>query len=348
MSLFRKKAPKRASDPAAAIAAFWQWWASSAADIAAAFPAGRLPEYAGDVRRRVHAIDPGLAWEFGPGVNSQYQLTVTAEGDAGLRRVARRWLRAAPPADAVWSFHDMRQPSGLDAYLDIGDAKLALKDVRVAVTRRGFGLDVAVHHRLFARLPEQAQRQIAFLCLDAALGEEAVELWVDEITIATREPRDSRPLGDLRGLLEQVIAEAMPDGEMGWSLAHGDGPRGSLLVTCLNRLSSVQAPDWDQHVVVTVPFLDVIEAGWAGEGSFNALRAFEEHLSGIVRGSGHLVATETSGGVQTLHYYVDSTTPAAGQLEAATAGWDQGLVTVTTQLDPSWDGVRAYRNLSQS
>lgn len=346
MGLFSRRKPDSGSPPdaGAGIAAFWQWWTASAPEIAAAIPAGSLERYAEVVARRVREIDPGLAWEFGPGRTSEHQLTVTAEGDPGLRRVARRWLRAAPPADATWSFHDLRQPSTLNSVLQIGADELTLSDVRVAGTRRGSGLDVVVHHPLFARVPEQVRGQLTFLCLDTALGEEAVELWIGSIDHAVHEPAGSRPLADLPGMLGEVIAEAMPEGRMGWAMLRGSGPRGPVLVTCLNRLSPIQAPDHDEHVTVGVPFRDLTGEGWPGQGSLDALRSFEDHLGSIVYGSGQLVAVETSDGVRTLHFYVDSATPAAGQLQAAVAGWNQGRVTVNAHPDPAWDAVSAFRS----
>ena len=80
MGLFNRRRADTAerADARAGIEAFWQWWAVTAAEIADAVPAGRLDRYVDVVTRRVHAIDPGLAWEFGPGVHSEHQLTVTA------------------------------------------------------------------------------------------------------------------------------------------------------------------------------------------------------------------------------------------------------------------------------
>ncbi|MGC3994466.1 MAG: DUF695 domain-containing protein [Propionicimonas sp.] len=340
----RRSGSRSSADARAAVAEFWEWWSGAAFGIAAAIPAGTVERYVEVMTHHVHAIDPGLAWEFGPGTSSEHRLTVTAEGDPSLRRVARRWLRAAPPPDRTWSFHDMRQPSALDSVLRVGDAELMIGDVRVAATRRGSGLDVEVHHPLFARLPEQVQTQIAFLSLDTALGEEAVELWIGSIDRMSHEPSGSRPLADLPAKLAEVIADATVDGEMGWTLQRGNGPRGPVLVSRLNRLSPVQAPDHDEHVAVVVPFRDVTEDGWPGTGSLDALRDFEDHLGRILRGSGQLVAVETSGGVRTLHYYVDSTTPAAGQVKAAVVGWDQGVVTVKSQSDPAWKAVAAFRS----
>lgn len=346
MGLFHRRGSTsdQASDPRAAIADFWQWWAVAAAELADAIPMATVSRYVAVVTARVSAIDPGLTWEFAPGRTSRHQLTVTAEGDPALRRVARQWLRAAPPPDTVWSFHDMRQPGPLGFRLRIGGVDLNLNEVRVAGTRHGSGLDVIVHHPLFASIPQQVQAQIAFLSLDTALGEEAVELWIGGVGRATDEPLGSRPLAELPAMVAEVIADGMPDGAMGWTLLRGEGPRGPLLVSRLNRLSPVQAPQHDQHAAVTVPFSDQTAAGLPGPGSLDTLNAFENHLTAIVKGSGQLVAVETSAGVRTLHYYLDSGTPAAAQLEAATHGWQQGRVTVGASRDPAWEAVRAFRD----
>lgn len=325
------------------IEAFWRWWAANSDALAAAVPRGELPNYAQTISGLVHAIDTGLAWEFGPGTTSEHQLTVTAAGNAELRRVARRWLRAAPPADAIWAFNDLRQPSSLDVVLQMGPAELSLADVRVATRRRGAGLDVVTYHPLFAELPEEVRGQITFLCLDNALGEEAVDLWVEAIDHDVEEPPGSRPLADLPELVAEVIVEGMPGGEMGWTVLSGDGPEGPVLVSCLSRLSSVQAPDCDQHVGAMVEFADVTAEGFPGEGSFGALGAFEDQLVAAAGDRGRLVAVETAAGRRTLHFYVDSASEAAARLEAAAHGWQQGLVTVNTRLDPAWQVVSQFR-----
>ena len=52
---------------------------------------------------------------------------------------------------------------------------------------------------------------------------------------------------------------------------------------------------------------------------------------------------ESAAGVRVMHFYVDSTTPAAEQIRAATSGWDQGKVVVTVEDDPAWEGVSRFR-----
>lgn len=339
----RKEQPATAGHPEQAIAEFWVWWAASKDQIAAAIPGGGLAAWVDTVTHQVHAIHPGLSWEFGPGRRSQHRLIVTAEGNPDLRRLARRWRRAAPDPDATWEFTDMKQPGTLDARLQIAGADVALSEIQVASTRRGTGLDVVVHHPVYATLPEPARHQLSFIALDECLGEEAVELWVGTIDSSTELPPAARPLGELPAVLAEVIADGMPNGEMGWSVLGGELPAGQALVLCLNRLSSVQAPDFDQLVAIQVPYRDHTPEGLPGPGSLPALQAFEDHLVTRINGSGVLVAALSVAGVRTLHFYVDSTTPAAEQLRAATVGWDQGPIKIDTQLDPAWEAVAPFR-----
>lgn len=344
MGLFgRRPKPRTPDAQKAAISAFWTWWASNAQSIADSIPTGELERFVKPMSARVHAIDPGLAWEFGAGTSSRHQLTVTAEGDPRLRRTARQWLRQAPSSDQLWSFHDMRQASGLNTTLQLNDATLLLSEITVTAIPVGSGLNVTMHHPVFATLSEPMQAQISALALDAALGEEAVELWIGTIEYTPIATADAIPLGELSEVVSGVISEFMPQGEMAWALLRGTGPRGVVQVQCLTRLASVQSPDFDQHVAITVPFSDITDEGLAGVEALEELRAFSAHLDEIVGGSGRLVAEETSGGVRLLHYYVDSTTPAAEQLQVATRGWRHGAVELATSLDPAWHDVAAFR-----
>lgn len=342
MGLFSRRR-HQAADPESAITEFWRWWGEHEREIAEAIPAGRLPGHSDTMTAKVHAIDPGLAWEFGPGSGSAHQLTVTAGGDPALRRIARRWLRKAPDADAVWSFHDLRQPGPGDFTLEFPGAQLDAQDATFSASRSRTGLDVQLHHPLFAQMPGEARAQVTYLLLDNVLGEEIVELWIDEITPSAAPLADPRPLAEIHAAVAEVIEEHQTDGEMSWLQLRGTGADGPIMVTCLARLSSVLAPDHDQHVAVEIPFTDVTDEGWPESATLQALHDLEDHLRDIVGGSGQHVASEMSPGIRRMHFYVDSASPAAEQVRAAVGSWEQGAVSVTATHDPSWDGVRPFR-----
>ena len=337
----RSEQSGRGGDP---VADFWSWWrGSGAATLARAFDTGRVDGVAQLVEPRVRAIHPGLAWEFAPGALSRHALTVTADGDPALRRTARRWLQAAPDADTTWSFHDLRQPGTLDVTLDIGGVHVALDGTTVAAERHGTSLDVVVHHPAFPGLDEEGRLRVTFLALDAVLGEELVELWLGTVATSETPPPHSRPLGELPRLLAPVVADAMPEGEMGWALLHGTTEAGPAIAIARNRLAPVQAPLLSQVATVVVPFTDRTPAGLPEEPTLEALRALEDDLISAVGRHGMLLATETCGGTRWLHFAVDPDAECADVLRSGVAGWPQGQASVDTTDDPSWEAVAHLR-----
>ncbi|GAA1248073.1 DUF695 domain-containing protein [Oryzihumus leptocrescens] len=347
MGLFSRR--RATTDAGAAIGAFWQWWVAEGADAVAGAIADREPgRIVEALSARVDAVHDGLAWELGPGgQESQHVLVVTAAGDPALRPLARRWRLAAPPADAVWSYADMRQPTA-----DAGAVSLEIEGQHVDLARAtagarvvGAAVDVSVHHPAWADLEPQMRTQAAFLLLDTVLGEAAVETWLGEVSAAELEPLDAVPLTGLRSVvcsLEEQHLDA--DGEPTWAVLEGTGPTGRpVLAMTQVPLRAATAPHLDTHVAVVVPFTDTTEQGLPGAQSLPRLRSLEEHLIDRVGPSGRLVAHESHDGVRVLHLYVDGTTPAAEQVRAAVPGWDQGRVQVASQLDPAWAAVAHLR-----
>ncbi len=323
---------------------FWAWWrASGASTLAEAFDTGRVEGVVDLVGPRVHAIHPGLAWEFAPGAVSRHSLTVSAEGDPALRRIARRWLEAAPEADEVWSYHDLRRPGAVDGTLDVDGVHVDLGEVVVVAERHGTTLDVVLHHPLFPGLEEETRLRVTFLALDTALGEELVELWLGTVATSDERPPDGVPLAELPRLLAPVVADAMPDGEMGWALLHGTTASGPAIAIARNRLSSVQAPLLSQVATVVVPYTDRTPAGLPEEATLDALRSLEDDLIAAVGPHGMLLATETCDGTRWLHFAVDPDAPGADLLRSGVEPWPQGEATVDVTDDPAWETVAHLR-----
>jgi hypothetical protein len=338
---------KTAAAQAAAIDAFWAWWRDTgSAAFAAAIADGEPARMVDDISGHVHAIHPELAWETGPGILREHTLTVTAEGNPELRAVARRWLRAAP-VDPVWDFADARQPSpGLDGLaIGIEDHTIDVESVRVTARVEGFEADVVVYHPAFPALPAETRAQLAFILLDSALGEVAVETWIGAITPATVEPLDAFPLAGLTAVVRELATRSVSgDGEPTWLLLQGQAPDGSPVIASAQvPLKAVTAPELDTYVRVEVPYADRNEGGLPGPGSLAALRGLEEHVTARLEGSGRVLAHETHAGTRVLHVYVDGSTPAPDQVKAAVTAWDQGPVQVQTSPDPGWRKVAHLR-----
>ncbi|HCB06421.1 MAG TPA: DUF695 domain-containing protein [Nocardioides bacterium] len=270
-------------------------------------------------------------------------MVISPEGNPELRAVARRWLRAAPPPSAEWEYADARQPSSNldDLTLDVGGRTVALGEIIVQTQPAGSRLGVVMHHDVLSPLAEQDRQQIAFLALDNAVGEDVVETWLGTIEVSTEPPDQGVPLGKLADLVAaHRAAHLNEDGSPTWQLLQGDGPKGPLLALALVPLYPTIAAQHDNHVMVTVPYVDRTDHGFPSEPALEALRSFEDHLSNRLGGSGTLVASETSAGVRTLHYYVDSTSSGAEVVAGAVTGWPDGTVRVVTAHDPGWQAVR--------
>ena len=186
--------------------------------------------------------------------------------------------------------------------------------------------------------------QVAFLALDAALGEDDVEAWVGEITPSTEPPLDGFGLAALRGVVRDLRDDNTDDdGTPNWVIMEAHGVDGPVMALAQVPLSPTTAPTFDTHVAVLVPYTDLTEQGYPGPGSLGPLRALEEHLTERIEGSGRIVAHQSHRGMRVLHIYVDSTTPAVEQMRAAVEAWEQGRIRVQVTPDPGWHNVAHLR-----
>jgi hypothetical protein len=329
---------------AEAIAGFWRWWTTEGArHCAHLLDGGNAPALVPVIGPALERVHPDLAWEVGPG-RGGWRLVVTADGDPALRATARRWLRAAPAPDGQWEYADTRQPAA-DAEsgrLHIGGTDMAFADLRTGwrVDEDRLRVDVAVHHPEFATLDEARRREIAFLALDALLGEEAVELWVGEVTAVADEPIGASTLAPLRRAV-QDLATRHSGPEPTWQLLRAEDGRGQPLLALVRMpLTSAAAPHLDAHVRIELPY-EAAESGLPTPAALERLRALEDRLEALLRADGRVVAHETCGGLRTVHVYADRTTDAPGRTVAAVARYPGSRTTVDD--DPGWAAVRHLR-----
>lgn len=336
------------SEPAAAIERFWSWWsADGRGAVTSALADGEPARVLDLLAQAVDDIHPDLSWELAAGSASAHALVVSAEGDPALRALAARWLRAAPAADREWEFADARLPvadvNGVE--LDLDGHRVAFRDIRVGAHRTATHIDVALHHPVFRELEEDLRSQVAFLALDAALGERDVEAWVGSVTTSQEPPLEGFGLAGLRAAVRDLKDDnTAADGTPSWVALEGEDADGPVLAFAQVPLSPTTAPHLDTHVAVLVPYTDLTEQGFPGPGSLTALRALEDHLAERIGNSGRVVAHQSHRGMRVLHIYVDSTTPAVEQMRAAVEAWDQGRIRVQVTADPGWHNVAHLRS----
>ncbi len=343
MGFFRRKSTPSPTDT---IPQFWAWWTTEGAASCASAIAQDTPDrIADDLSGRVAAIHPELAWELTSGDVSEHQLVVTAEGNAEVRPVARRWLMAAPPADEVWSYDDHRGAAANPEEVVLqapGSPEVAFADIRLGARRHGARIDVTVHHPAFPDVDQHTQLQVAFLALDAALGENDTELWIGEIKPSPYEPMDAFGLSALRALVDNLRRQHVDaDGRPQWALLQGEGPGGPVVASARSPLHPLFGPLFTRHVAALVPYRDRTGTGLPGSAALEALRALEDDVESVLGIDGLLVAHESSAGSRLFHVYVDPETDASARVAAVLDRWTDGEVRVSvTDGDPGWDAVR--------
>jgi Family of unknown function (DUF695) len=342
--LFRRRRtpPPPAAD---AVPGFWRWWTTEGArHCAHLLDSGNTRAIEPVLGPAVSRVHPDLAYEIGPVDDGGWLLVVTAAGDPPLRATARRWLRAAPPPDGQWRYADTRQPSPVaeTAVLTITGREIPFADLCTGwqVDDDRLRVDVAVHHPAFAALDEDTRLEIGFLALDALLGEEAVELWVGEVSAVVDEPPGATSLAALRSAVRDLAARHSGP-EPTWQLMRATASDGRP-VTALVRLplTSAAAPALDAHVRVEVPFA-AEESGLPRPEALDRLRALEDRLTDLLGDDGRVVAHLTSGGLRTVHVYADSATDAAERVVATIEAHPGARATVTA--DPAWEAVAHLR-----
>lgn len=330
---------------AAPIAAFWAWWRrEGAARFAAAIDDGDFESLHPEMGDLITAIHPDLQWELAPGKQARHTLCVTAAGDAALRPVAERWLRAGPEPDETWEYAPARRGdlATLTAKLGFGSWQLDLSEIRLVlhVHDERLTVDIACYHPLFGEMPDDACRSVTYLVLDWLLGEDDAERWLGVIDILTAEPGDGLP-GD--ALVETVLALAGRHSEPSWVLMEGRTETGSrLLVTARRPLRWIDAPLLDQHIAVTLPYRGHQQDGLPTSEALEELRDREDDLTAALGPHAELLAHETSEGHRTLHYYSDSDDPSAADLVHQWAVRHPDA-TIDVSHDPAWSALRPYR-----
>ncbi|GAA4207820.1 DUF695 domain-containing protein [Microbispora amethystogenes] len=334
------------ADPAEAIAAFWAWWEQARPGIDAHVEAEDPEALAETIGPAVAALHPSLVWEVVPGRFAVHALVVSASGDPELRPFAHRWALAAPPVDAMWEFHPSRQanPQAENVTIDVGGREFGLDRLVVALrvppgTPR---VDVTAFHPIFPDIDDDARMEATLTALDWLLGEDEVARWVGEIQAAEFEPIDALPAIHLPSVVADV-AEGFAEEQ--WALLEGHTATGGRLTAAARYpLRPVDFPLFDQHIAVTVPYEHADADGQPTGASLDALREFEERLTGrlAAHGSAVLAAHLSADRTRTLHLYADPAADVPPVIEEVTAGWKEGPARVETAEDPSWSAVAPF------
>lgn len=336
---------KPAAPPADPIDAFWAWWREASVELAKGYDAGRQPneQLLHAISEHVHAIHENLAWETGPGVESDHHFVLSSEGDAERRVLTQRWLSRAPKRSKSWEYYAARQKSGGDPKktlsingrkFDYEDFKLGLKvsDTRAVV-------HVAAYHPLFAEISEAEQIQPTFLVLDDLLGEDDVTSWIGNVDCVAEEPEGA--------VVPQALVEAVRELRSKWddekiSLLEGkidDLPLFVLMRLGLKRLDHLLH---DHHLELVLDFRESTENGLCSGEENEELNTLEEGLSAELGPRAIWIGHETHGGKRRVHFHADSSPAIQDAIHRyceAHGDWQTELIVVH---DPSWQILHRY------
>jgi len=340
MKLFARRAKP---DPVLPITAFWQWWAQSGEkELAGAIAAGDFGSLPDLIGKKVSAIHPGLAWDTSAGTTSLHTFCVTSTGNAELRPLAERWLRAAPSPTAIWQYAAARpaSPSVETTSLRFGDSEIDLGLVRIVanVDDDRQKIDVVVFHPAFEQIGDNHARNVSFLVVDWLLGEDEVERWLGGIEVSVVDAEDSVPI---EGFPEIVHALAARSAEEDWVLLSSTLPSGApVLISTLRQRCWIDHPQFDLHSSIELGYESRADNGFPTEASLEELRDYEEKLSQIVGDRGMFVAHESAEGTRILHFFSDSEDQNVRDAIETFRG-DVNAVKVH-ELDPGWTWMRRF------
>lgn len=164
-----------------------------------------LPRWMSD---HLHAVDPRLMWEFGPGAQGDgHRLVITPELERQLRPMVQTLLERAPRLPG-WEFHAYRPAESLaDARRTVqGRTGGDLSKMRVRATIGELHtVDVLYLHPRLAK-EENNARGDAFVATEALLGEEMLDAWVAGLdAVAANDGGRWLPLERLRPTVEALV-----------------------------------------------------------------------------------------------------------------------------------------------
>jgi hypothetical protein len=160
---------------------FWKWFAANNKMLMVLYKSERFEQLGQHLNYQLDKIKPQLAWEIGPGKSEHNLLTISAEGNPRLRKIADLMIRLAPRLKG-WEFHSSkpaRSPAAIVRLPESGESFETSKWEFVPLERAECGrLDLIVVDNLLAQSERETALTAVSIYLDELLGEDIVEKWI--------------------------------------------------------------------------------------------------------------------------------------------------------------------------
>jgi hypothetical protein len=197
MAWFKRAAPEER---------FWEWFEQNSARLFA-FEADRDRVF-GELKAALSKVERGLTFEFGPVRDGRREFIVSADGIRDRFPAVQR-LVAAAPALAQWTVIPFRPPKSLDMVIEYDGQRVGANDVWFKSEDDAGRIGLTLYLRGLTEQNKQSLAGAAFLLLDSALGEYAVETRVGfiEWEALPDDPAAAglQPLPAIRGVFDIVI-----------------------------------------------------------------------------------------------------------------------------------------------
>lgn len=192
------------------VTTFWEWFAANAdaLDAMVTMP-GRQEEVLALMNATVAVLSPaGLDWCFDRGANgAKHSFILSSGGNPHRRQLVDFWLDKAPEIPG-WSFFSAKQPAeDLGSFsINVGDTQFRPAETWVTpeYDEDSDRFNLWVWHPGFVSQRDQGSA-IAFLLLDAALGEDMVAAVVGGVASRADRLQTAMPLTELRGFMDAEV-----------------------------------------------------------------------------------------------------------------------------------------------
>ena len=326
-----------------AIQDFWAWWPTARPRITEAIASGQWDELAAEMSVRVHAIDPDLDWELGPGRQAVHALNLAPRGDTALRRITERWLAAAPTADEAWEFHPARpgNPAHASLELELEGTKIDFASFTVAfsVDETRERIDAVFHHPSFHALEERQRATATFLLVDGCFGEDGVERWLGSIETSAPPLDEGRPLPDLLAAVASLASEAT--GEQSEAI-RGEIDDEPIFVISNRALKRVDHLACDMSIEITVRLQDPTDQGLPTNDEADSLDSMEDDLLAALGDTVAYFGRETRRGVRHIQLFAPELGPEAATIEAWSQAHAAYRIEVAWTHDPTWEQLQRW------
>lgn len=157
---------------------FWSWFAAHAAE-AARIRTGEEP-IAGEIARRLNAVENGLTWQIGVSEDGPHEFIISADGNKRLFPAVKALAAAAPPIPG-WTIIAFRPRVGPVPAIVMNGQQFEAKDFRFKARLDDRLVHLDIYMRGYNEAKSEAFDTAAFIFLDSLLGEHDVETYIGGI-----------------------------------------------------------------------------------------------------------------------------------------------------------------------